>query len=84
MLGHLKFALSKRLPGDWERVPYRGGSLRFCALVIRIENKGYSLDDRSFRPSRLDREVREGYRNDRVAFALESSRNYGWRNGLIS
>ena len=70
VLGH-----SKPLPDGWEHVPYRGGSLRFCVWVIRIGNKGYSLDDDSFRPSRLDREVREGCRNDRIAFALELSRN---------
>ena len=83
VLGHLKFALSKPLPGDWERVPYRGGSLRFYVWAIRIGNKGYSLGGGSFRLSRLDREVHEGCRNDRVAFALEWSRNYGWRVGLI-
>ena len=70
VLGH-----SKPLPGGWECVPYRGGSLRFCVWAIRIGNKGYSLDDDSFHPSRLDREVREGCRNDRIAFALELSRN---------
>ena len=75
VLGHSKFALSKPLPGDWERVPYRGGSLQFCAWAIRIENKGYSLGDDSFRLSRLDREVREGCRNDWIAFALELGRN---------